>query len=138
MELRDLIEQSARIAGSQAALAKVIGVHPNDLSAAKAGKRSLPASACGKLADLLGIDRWTVIAASELVTEKNPEKRDYLAPFVRNLPRVAATWAGLAIAATTASVAPTTAEANDTFKVSSIHEEGAQLAYSDGIRIAVM
>ena len=82
MELRDMIENAAKIAGNQTAIAKVIGVHPNDLSAAKAGKRGLPEVACGKLAEILGIDRWTVIAASALVTEKNPEKRAYLAPFV--------------------------------------------------------
>lgn len=127
MELRELIEQAAKLTGNQAALAKVIGVHPNDLSAVKAGRRGLPEVACGKLAEILGIDRWTVIAASALITEKDPEKRAYLAPFVQELPRKAAAWAIAAVAATTGTIAPTDAYANDTFKVSSPAMEPAPL-----------
>lgn len=122
MELRELIEQAAKVAGNQVALAKVIGVHPDVLTAAKAGRRGLPEVACGKLAEILGIDPWTVVAASALVTEKNPDKRAYLAPFVRNLPRKAAAWViASASAATLGAIAPSDANAyaNDTIDVSS-------------------
>lgn len=118
MELRELIESAAKIAGSQTALAKVIGVRPDQLTHAKAAKAGLPEVACGKLAEVLGIDRWTVVAASALVTEKNPEKRAYLSPFVHTLPRKAATWIiGIATAATL-TTAPTDTYASDTLNVS--------------------
>lgn len=126
MELRELIETAAKLQGSQNNLAKVIGVAPDYLTHAKAGRRGLPEVACGKLAEILGIDRWTVIAASALVTEKNPEKRAYLAPFVRDLPRKAAAWVIAATAATIGTTAPTEAYANDTFKVQSIAVEPAK------------
>ncbi len=124
MELRELIEQAAKFAGNQVALAKVIGVHPDVLTAAKAGRRGLPEVACGKLAEILGIDPWTVVAASALVTEKNPDKRAYLAPFVRDLPRKAAAWVIASVsAATLGAIAPGDANAyanvNDTMEVSS-------------------
>lgn len=90
MQLREMIEKAAELSNGQSNLAKVIGVHPEALTAAKAGKRGLPAHACGKLAEILGIERWTVLSASELVTEKNEEKRAYFAPFVQDLPRKAA------------------------------------------------
>lgn len=133
MELREMIESAAKIAGNQATLAKVIGLQPEALTAAKAGKRGLPEVACGKLAEILGIDRWTVIAASALVTEKNPEKRAYLAPFVLELPRKAAAWVlGLASAAMIATLAPTDSYANDTMEVSSHAEKPAQQGFAAG------
>lgn len=133
MELRDMIETAAKSAGNQSNLAKVIGVHPDVLTAAKANRRGLPEVACGKLAEILGIDRWTVIAASALVTEKNPEKRAYLAPFVLELPRKAAAWVlGLASAATIATLAPTDSYANDTMEVSSHAEKPAQQGFAAG------
>ena len=49
---------------------------------AKAHRRGLPNYACVVLADLVGAERIEVIAASELVTEKNPEKREVWLPFV--------------------------------------------------------
>jgi len=122
MELREMIESAAKIEGSQANLAKTIGVRPDQLTHAKAARAGLPASACYKLAALLGLDPAVVVAASELVTEKNPEKRAVFAPFVRELPRKAAAWAVAAIAATTASIAPSESYANDTFKVSDVEK----------------
>jgi len=119
MELREMIETAAKLEGSQNNLAKVIGVAPDYLTHAKAGRRGLPIEACGKLAEILGIDRWAVTAASALVTQKNPEKRAYLTPFVQELPRKAAQWMlGIATAAMM-TTAPSDAQANDTFNVSS-------------------
>lgn len=121
MELREMIESAAKISGSQTALAKDIGVRPDQLTHAKAGRAGLPEVACGKLAEILGVDRWTVIAASALVTERNPEKRAYLAPFVLALPRKAAAWLiAIATSAMIGTGAPTDVYANDTIKVSSM------------------
>jgi hypothetical protein len=85
MELREMIEKAAENKGGMRELATAIGIHPNNLTNAKRGERGLPISACGKLADILDIDRWTVVAASDLVTEKNPERRAYLVPFVQEI-----------------------------------------------------
>lgn len=139
MELREMIEAAAKLAGDQKQLAKVIGLHPGVLTEAKAGRRGLPEVACGKLAEILGIDRWTVIAASALVTEKNPEKRAYLAPFVRELPRKAAAWViGIVSAATIGTIAPTDSYANDTIKESSPALKAAPDQESNDHAIVIM
>lgn len=133
MELREMIEAAAKITGDQTSLAKVIGVDRNNLTGAKAGRRGLPEVACGKLAEILKIDRWTVIAASALVTEKNPEKRAYLVPFVLGLPRKVAAWLiAIVSGATIATLAPTEAHANDTFNVSVPAEKPAPQGFTAG------
>jgi plasmid maintenance system antidote protein VapI len=129
MHLNELINLASQKAGSQTNLAKVIGVHPNVVSEAKANKRGLPAEACGKLADLIGVDRWTVLAASNLITEKNEEKRAYWAPFVLNGISAFAT-AAAALLLTSAS---TKTYANDTLKMSdSACNTVKSMRYSDG------
>lgn len=82
MDLRELIEAGSRKAGEQKALAALLKIGTTDIANAKAGRRGLPAPACFMLADYLGIDPATVIAASELVTEKNEERRKIFYPFV--------------------------------------------------------
>lgn len=82
MNLSEIISKGAEVAGSQKALATALGIQPTHLSNAKAGKYGLPSYACVKLGSILGIEPMTVIAASELVTEKNPERRAIFAPFV--------------------------------------------------------
>ncbi len=124
MTIKELIERAATKAGDQKNLAKVIGVGANTLTDAKAGRRGLPDFACYKLAALLEIDPAQVVAASALVTEKDPEKRAVFLPFVNG--RQAA---GIAIAALIGSTAPMQdAYANDTFKVSPRYETRASTA----------
>lgn len=138
MELREMIESAAKVAGSQANLAKTIGVRPDQLTHAKAGRAGLPASACYQLAAILDLDPAVVVAASELVTEKNPAKRAVFAPFVHGIPRTAAAWIlGLATAAT-GGIAPTDAKANDTITVSSTAPEAAPMLGFDGHSIGIM
>lgn len=84
MELKEMIEEAARKVGSQKLLAAKIGETEQNLTGAKAGRRGLTNTACGKLAEVLEIDRWAVVCASDLVTEKNEERRAYLLPFVRS------------------------------------------------------
>ncbi len=110
MELKNYIEEATKLIGTVAKLAKALGVAPTTISDAKAHRRGLPVYACFKLAALLNVDKGDIIAASELVTEKDPERRAVFLPFVR----ISAThiaWAALAIVA---SLATTTekAEAN--------------------------
>lgn len=82
MELKKYIAKGIEITGSLTALAEKIGVMREALTAANGGRRGLPAVACGKLADLIEVNRWDVVAASEFLTEKDEKKRAYLLPFV--------------------------------------------------------
>lgn len=81
MELSEMIEAAALKVGSKKELARRLGVLPQAIANAKAGDRGLPAAACGKLGDILGIDRFSVVCASEIIGEKDPAKKDYLRPF---------------------------------------------------------
>lgn len=82
MDMRELIEAGSKKAGEQKALARFLRLAPTVLADAKAGRRGIPAPACFMLAQYLGIDPARVIAASELVTEKNEERRKVFYPFV--------------------------------------------------------
>ena len=77
MELKKFIEAAEVEAGSQKALGVMIGQAPSTLRSAKAGLIGLPTYACVMIADLIGEDHTTVIAASELVTEKKSERRAF-------------------------------------------------------------
>lgn len=135
MQLREMIILAAQKVGNQEELAKVIGTSGKHLTEAKAGRRGLPAMACGKLAEILGIDRWTVIAASELVTEKNEEKRAYFSPFVLNSLASLAT----AVGAASLALSPNDSHAsNDTCKVSSPAPDTKPLTESMGRAINIM
>jgi len=84
MELRDYIEAGKLKTGTLEELAKQLGMDRPNLSSAKAHRRGIPAYAISKLASILEIDPQVITAASELVTERNEEKRSYWLPFVTN------------------------------------------------------
>lgn len=98
MQLSEIITKAIPRFPSEAALARHLGVAPTLLNDAKKGKRPLPLAACGRLAEIVGMDRYDVAAASDLLTEKNEQRRAYLLPFVRH----AAGIMGLAVMAGTA------------------------------------
>lgn len=107
MTLREFIDSASKIAGDQKRLAEKLGVVPQDLTGAKAGRRGLPNDACVKLAQITGADPLEVIAASELATEKKPEKRAFWESYQARA-------ACMAIALTALNVAtPSPAEANN-------------------------
>ena len=83
MELRNYIEAGIEKCGSVISLAKQLGQHETTITNAKAHRRGLPNYACVVLADLIGVERIEVIAASELVTEKHEERRAVWLPFVQ-------------------------------------------------------
>jgi hypothetical protein len=117
-----MIESAAVKAGSQTNLAKVIAMNPNDLSSVKAGKRGLTMFACFKLAELTGIDVKKVIAASELITEKNEDKRAFFAPFVLNGIAPLAS----ALVALSLTLAPEKSYASDSLYVTNAISQPAQ------------
>jgi ribosome-binding protein aMBF1 (putative translation factor) len=77
MIFKELIEKAEKAAGSQKELALKIGQTPSALRSAKCGNIGLPIYACIMIADLIEIDRIEVIKASELVTEKKEERRQF-------------------------------------------------------------
>jgi len=92
MELRDYINLGIVEFGTISALAEELGLQRESLSAAKHHRRGLPAYAIAKLSEILEIDPLVLMAASELVTERNEEKRGYWLPFViehANIARIA-------------------------------------------------
>ncbi|WP_220635696.1 hypothetical protein [Georgfuchsia toluolica] len=109
MELREMIELAEKTGYTVRALAKELGVIDSNLTAAKHGRRGLPNASCGKLAEIIGIDRWTVVAASDLVTEKNEQRRAYLLPFVRHAAIVLLAVIATDVSMTSTSEAMTTA-----------------------------
>ena len=75
MEMKKYLELGEEKAGKQIELAKILGIQDSYIRIVKSGRRGLPADVCIKLADYIGVDRLEVIAASNLVTEKDEEKR---------------------------------------------------------------
>jgi hypothetical protein len=75
--MKDYIETGARKAGSLTALGITLGLSQPRMSHVKAGKEKLPAQALVQLAEYIGTDLKTVMAANELATEKDEEKRTF-------------------------------------------------------------
>ena len=73
--MKKFIEEGAKKAGNNKELAKILNQSETILSDVKAGKKGLNDAACIKLADFIGVNPLYVIAASNLVTEKDEEKR---------------------------------------------------------------
>ncbi len=78
MEMKKYIEIGEKKAGKQKDLALILAIKDNHLRNAKSGRSGLPIEVCIKLADYINEDRLKIIAASNLVTEKNEEKRSIL------------------------------------------------------------
>lgn len=95
MELRDYIECGIKVKGGIHPLADYLGLQRQHVTNAKAHQRGLPNDACIKLARLITTDPLAVIAASELATEKKPERREFWLSFGN--PAKTARVAGIAI-----------------------------------------
>jgi len=78
MDLREYIEMGERAAGNQVKLASYLEQNDSNMRKMKQYKRGLPDPMCIKLAHLIGVDPLHVIAASNLVTEKNTGRRKLL------------------------------------------------------------
>lgn len=107
MELRNYIEEGIAKAGGTSALASILTVKPQQVTDTKSMRISLPVPACYALADLIEKNASEIIAASELVTEKKPERRALL---LRYLAKISSTAAGVALIV--GATLPDTAHAN--------------------------
>lgn len=75
MEMKKFIEMGEEKAGKQVELARYLNIRPSTLRIVKSGRTSLPVALCIKLARYIGVDELEVIAASNLIIEKNEERR---------------------------------------------------------------
>ncbi|GJL73527.1 MAG: hypothetical protein NMNS01_27260 [Nitrosomonas sp.] len=75
MEMKKFIEMGEKKAGKQIELAKHLNIRPSTLRIVKSGRTSLPAAICIELARYIDVDELEVIAASNLIIEKNEERR---------------------------------------------------------------
>jgi hypothetical protein len=78
MEMKKYIEMGEKAAGSQTKLAEYLGQKTPNLVRIKRGTAGLPNPLCIKLAQLIDVNPLDVIVASDLVTEKNTERRKLL------------------------------------------------------------
>ena len=75
MKMNEYLKKGQEKAGSQIKLAKILEVSDRYIRQVRDGDRSLADDVCIKLADYIEEDRLEVIAASNLVTEKDERKR---------------------------------------------------------------
>jgi len=73
--MNEYIEAAEKKAGKQKELARILGISDAYIRMVKSGKRSFSDDICIQLADYIEVDRLNVIAASNLVTEKDERKR---------------------------------------------------------------
>lgn len=109
MEMKNYIEQAEIKAGKQIELAKMLGVTAGYLRAVKAGKKGFSIDMCIVLADYIGADRLEVIAASNLITEKDEKKRKILESCFT---RAATITAALSLVGVTSIMTPSPANAS--------------------------
>ena len=77
-EFKEYIAIGEKKAGKQTELSKILGISEAYIRTAKTGKRGLPVPICIRLARFIEANELLVIAASDLVTEKDEEKRKIL------------------------------------------------------------
>lgn len=102
MDMKEFIEIGQRKAGNQAKLAKYLEISDRYIRLVKEGKRGLADDVCIKLADYIGADRLEVIAASNLVTEKDDRKRKIFESCFKQVASVA----GIALVTSILTLAP--------------------------------
>lgn len=117
MLMKEYIENAATKAGSLSELARMLDLQQQTVSAAKAHKRQLPTKAVVQLSEYIGADLKSVIAANELVTEKNEAKRQFWAPFAQRTKAASIALGALLIVGN--FVTPSPAEASQSVKAQS-------------------
>lgn len=85
MDLLTYIKRGEEKAGGRNQLAALLNVHPERVTAAKGLREALRDDACVILAQLIGENPLSVIAASKLIMEKHPERRAVWLPFVQEI-----------------------------------------------------
>lgn len=119
MEMKTFIEMGEKRAGKQIELARILGIRDTTLRLAKSGKMGLPDAICIKLADYIEANRLEVIAASNLVTEKDEERRKIFKSCFTNAASIAA--AALIIAGSSMTSSPAHASMSENGSVNNLY-----------------
>lgn len=90
MDMKNYIEKAEKKAGTQKKLADMLGISASYIRMVKAGQKGFSIDMCIVLADYIEEDRLEVIAASNLVTEKDERKRKILESCFKKVESVAA------------------------------------------------
>ena len=75
MNMKTYIERGEKKAGKQIELARILGISDAYIRNAKNGRSGLPDAICYELAEYIGEEIDNVVAASNLVTEKDERRR---------------------------------------------------------------
>lgn len=131
MNIKKYIEIGEKKAGKQKILAEILNIADVNIRMAKSGKRGLPDAVCIQLADYIEVDRLEVIAASNLVTEKDEKKRKIFESCIKKTSKAAS----IIVAAGVISIMTPQANAlnNNTLKNNNL-QEYTLLALSNGFR----
>lgn len=92
MDTNSLLNEAKKALGikSDYQLAKAIEMHSGLIADYRKGKRILDTYACGRLAEVLGLDALELIAQVEAESEKNATRAAWWSRFLSSLPRSAA------------------------------------------------
>lgn len=90
MDMKNYIEEAEKKAGTQKKLAEFLDVSASYIRMIKAGKNGLSTDKCIVLAEFIHADALEVIAASNLVTEKDEKKRKIFESCFKKVASVAA------------------------------------------------
>ena len=89
MDMKKFIEAGREKAGNNKELARILGQKESVISDVKAGKKGLPFPSCILLANLIEVDHIEVVAASNLITEKDERKRKIIESCFKRVASVA-------------------------------------------------
>lgn len=109
MNINEYLDKAQEKAGSQVNLAKTLEISARYIRLVREGKRGFPDDICIQIADYIEVDRLEVIAASNLVTEKDEKKRKIFESCFRKVAGVAAA-AVLTSIVTLPSISPANAQ----------------------------
>lgn len=109
--LSEIIENAAKKAGNQRELENDLGLARGYLTDVKAGRRGLPAIAQDKLEVLMNLPQGSLRPASEIITEKQPEKVAYWKKKLVEFERMAAVFLMAIFVLVTTVVTPSPAKA---------------------------
>lgn len=118
MDMKEFIEMGEKKAGSQKELAEYLGTRYTTLVAVKAGKKSLTTALCIKLGRYIDVDELEVIAASNLIIEKDAERRKIFESCIKKTSQAACL--GIVVALSLI-MTPSTAHAASLNEVGSSH-----------------
>jgi hypothetical protein len=78
MKMKIFLDEAEKRVGGRSALVLRLGISSQQITNARAERAGLPIPACIALAEIIGAEPLVIITESELVTEKNEDRRSIL------------------------------------------------------------